>query len=296
MLKERGNFRMMKKVLTLGITVFLGLACIGCNSSNKQTDNKADNNVSKQEISKMEEMKVTIFDCGDDSAAFIEINGENILIGSGTDEYSGKVVKYIKNEGIDTIDYAVLQDYGGQAKGFKEVFQNFSVKEMYVPQWNDDLIIEKPFRKSIVENIDAKSKLLELKTGDELKIGDAKLDVIFDKGSTKEAYDKSLVLRLQYGETSILFGGENVFRSELAKVEGIKSNVFIVPSAWLIKNLEIELAKSVDPDIAIIPLSRERKGSNDVEEVLKGRGSEVYTTCDIGDITLISDGEKIERK
>lgn len=286
---------MLKKIITVGLVALLGVTFAGCNKTSNPDAGNKEKQQEQQEEAKAEEMKVTIFDVGDDNAAFIQVNGKSILIGSGSKESCGKVVKYIKNQGVDEIDHAILQEYNSAADGFVEVFENFSVKEVDTPQWHDSLIIEKSYREEIINNIDNSTELVELKNGDELSVGDAKLKVVLDKDSETDEYDKALVLRLVYGDTSILFGGESTRSKDLTKLDDIKSNVFIIPNASMVKSLSTDLVKNVDPEIGIISVTAERKGRSDMENVLKGRGAEAIYTCD-GDITLISDGKTIKQK
>ena len=135
-----------------------------------------------------------------------------------------------------------------------------------------------------------------MKVGDEIGIGEnAKLTVVLDKDLDSDENTKALVLRLVYGDTSVLFGGESTKSKELAHLDGIKSNVLIIPNASMVKNLNVDLVKNIDPEIGVISISLEKKGKSDMEQILKGRGAEAIYTCD-GDITLISDGKTIKQK
>lgn len=290
----RGDKNMFKKLIALGAIAVFGIFAIGCGKTSSNTDvvqNKQETNEAEKE-----QMKVTIFDVGDNSAALVQINGKNVLIGSGRKENCGRIIKYIKSEGINEIDNAILQEYNSVADGFVEFFQNFNIKEMDVPKWGDSSAIERPYREYIVNNINKSTKLSELKVGDEIGIGEnAKLTVVLDKDLDSDENTKALVLRLVYGDTSVLFGGESTKSKELAHLDGIKSNVLIIPNASMVKNLNVDLVKNIDPEIGVISISLEKKGKSDMEQILKGRGAEAIYTCD-GDITLISDGKTIKQK
>ena len=77
----RGDKNMFKKLIALGAIAVFGIFAIGCGKTSSNTDvvqNKQETNEAEKE-----QMKVTIFDVGDNSAALVQINGKNILIGSG---------------------------------------------------------------------------------------------------------------------------------------------------------------------------------------------------------------------
>jgi len=134
-----------KFALIILVGIILGVSCLFSRTIEtalgigEKPDSFVDSSVIKES-----KLMVHYIDVGQGDATFVCLpDGTKMLIDSGTEKYSDKLVNYIKDLGVTQIDYFVLthsdDDHSG---GADEVFEAFEIKTIYRPfqiAVNDDL-------------------------------------------------------------------------------------------------------------------------------------------------------------
>lgn len=145
---------------------------------------------------------------------------------------------------------------------------------------------------------------LTIHRGQRLQLGGgAYADVLFpdsDQSTQKITNDGSVVLRIVYGETSIMLTGDlsSTFEDYLVSLDGdaLASDIlkaghhgsrFSTDALWLSK---------VRPEYVVISAGKENRYGHPHEEVLtrvKDTGAEIISTIEKGTITFVSDGAQV---
>ena len=107
--------------------------------------------------------------------------------------------------------------------------------------------------------------------------------------------DMSLVVRVEYGQTSFLFAAdaENDRLFELLEEGDLASDVLKVPHHGGYEALSSAFFQAVSPEYAVITSDAENPEDETVVHILSSLGATVYLTR-LGSVTMVSDGENLD--
>ena len=139
--------------------------------------------------------------------------------------------------------------------------------------------------------------------GDELKFGDVVVEILYPAASVDldavSDNDNSIVLRLTYGDRSILLTGDIERKAERELTEGstnLNADVIKVPHHGSRTSSTQEFVNAVEPKYAVISVGRSSPFGHPHAEVVerwKSRGANVMTTGTRGTITVSTDGNDL---
>lgn len=248
-------------------------------------------------------LRVTFINVGQGDAALIQIPGGKTVVidGGGSSPVSKRdigeelFVPYLKRRGVNTIDYAVVSHFDkDHAQGIAAAVRLMKVRNIVLPYRPDN---EKLFYKNEIENL-AKRKginVLYFKEGDELSVGDAKFTAYapterMADSKYFEENNKSLVLKLEYGETSFLFTGDIKTEAEFGLAEygdKIRADVLKIPHHGSKKSSSARFIKTSAPKYAIISEGKDNIygfPARETIDTLINSGADIYQTSECGDI------------
>ena len=286
---------MFKKILAIISTITV-LSFAGCGA-------QKNNNISKSSAeSEYSGLSVTYLNVGQGDSELIQVNGINMLIDAGTNAGANDLVKDLKNRGIKTIDIAIAthphEDHIG---GMDEVLENFDVKSFYAPKVAHTTKTYENMLKA-VKNEGLKIK--QIKEGTKIDLGkDTEVQVYSPvKSQYEELNNYSPVMKISYGQNSFMFTGdaESLVEKEiLNENKDLKADVLKLGHHGSHSSTSEEFLKAVDPSIAIVSCAKDNKYGHPHKETmsnLKKAGITVYETFRDGDITISSNGKKLDVK
>jgi competence protein ComEC len=277
---------MRKKTLLLFITTVFLVTLTSC--------------AVKQPIFRLKTLRslvIHFIDVGLGDSIFLELpSGENMLIDVGSPSAGPKVVQYLKSLGVRKIDRLLLthpdDDHIG---GIFGLFPAFEIRNIYDNGMSN-------FSSNIFSDYSALvrrdlSKYHILQEGESFLIGDITIKVLSPflppAGNTNS---DSIVLRLGYKDISILLTadmGELGEKRLLSSGIDLKSTVLKVSHHGENDASSAEFLKNVNPETAIISVSRVNKYARPHREVLKRieqAGARIYRTDQNGNIVFRTDG------
>ncbi|HHD2751593.1 TPA: ComEC/Rec2 family competence protein [Clostridium perfringens] len=285
---------MFKKILAIISTITV-LSFVGCGAQKSNTSVKT-TQVQGNGIS------VTYLNVGQGDSELIQVNGKNMLIDAGTNAGAQDLVKDLKNRGIKTIDIAIAthphEDHIG---GMDEVLENFDVKSFYAPKVAHTTKTYENMLKA-VKNEGLKIK--QIKEGTDIDLGkNTKVEVYSPiKTNYEELNDYSPIMKISYGNNSFMFTGDAetpVEQEVLNEHKNLKADVLKLGHHGSHSSTSEPFLKAVDPSIAIVSCGKDNKYGHPHKETmsnLKKAGVTVYETFRDGDITITSNGEKLDVK
>ena len=266
------------------------------------------------EVYHMHFLRVDFINVGQGDAALVRIPfGESIVIdGGGSSAVSKRdfgeeiFVPYLKKNGVNKIDYAVLSHYDkDHAQGIAAVLNMMEV---------DNLIL--PFRpngykneyKAGIEKLAAEKKIniMYFKEGNSLTLGDVRLDAYAPtlnhaQNSGLEENEKSLVLKMTYGDTSFLFTGDIGKTAEAKLVnygEKINCDVLKVAHHGSKTATNTKFVMTTTPEYAIISAKRDNAyglpSARVINSLLEGN-VRIYSTAYSGSVKFFVSRKKVER-
>ena len=155
-----------------------------------------------------EGLSVHFIDVGQADSALLLCDGEAMLIDGGNVGDSELVVSYLRQQGVETLDYVVgthaHEDHIGGLAGVLAVFEAETV-------WSP---VEDYDSKCFADFAYYADTLVCPEPGETYALGGAEITVLGPVELYEDTNDTSIVLRVDYGETSFLFTGDAETQSE----------------------------------------------------------------------------------
>jgi len=257
--------------------------------------------------SRSQNLKLTFIDVGQGDSILVEFPGHKKMLIDGGGLLEGNfdigetvVSPFLWQRGIKKIDYLVLTHaHPDHLNGLKAVVRNFKIGEYWEAFSPSEDEGYKEFKKLLSPSIPCKRVF----RGDSHQEKVIRIDVVHPERG--EPYvqsidnDHSLVLRLQYGETSFLFTGDISMVSEKKILEHsgeIKSQVLKSPHHGSGSSSSKDFLDRVAPCIVVVSVGEgNRYGFPDqkVLELYHEMGAKIYRTDLNGAVEVSSDGQRI---
>ncbi len=214
---------------------------------------------------KAEEIAVHIIDVGQGDAILITTESGNMLIDSGDlgNEPRAKLVNYLESHNITGFEYVVFTHTDADHIGSGDyIIQNYDVKTVIMPDYQ---VTTKVFGRLVdaIENKDVELILIGEdeesceQPGYSFKLGVITHTIIAPTETFKDSNNMSIVIRSDYGETSILFTGDAEHKSEKKMVEKytggeLDCDILKVGHHGASTSTTQEFLDAVSPDAALI--------------------------------------------
>lgn len=217
-------------------------------------------------------INVNMIDVGQGDAIYIETaKGKTVLVDSGGTEGSDYdigeniLVPYILDRGKVCIDYAFLSHmHEDHIEGIYAVIQKLKLKNLIIGKHEtDNELYSKVVELANKYNVN----IIEVKQGDELIIDGVIFDVISAKENDKNVNNMSLILRMTYGEVSMLFTGDA--EKELEESINVKTNILKVSHHGSKTSSTEEFLKKNMPQVALISVGENNSYGHPNKEVLE---------------------------
>lgn len=237
-------------------------------------------------------INVNMIDVGQGDAVYVETaKGKTVLVDSGGTEGSDYdigeniLVPYILDRGKVCIDYAFLSHmHEDHIEGIYAVIQKLKLKNLIIgKQETDNELYSKVVELANKYNVN----IIEIKQGDELIIDGVIFDVISAKENDKNVNNMSLILRMTYGEVSMLFTGDA--EKELEENINVKTNILKVSHHGSKTSSTEEFLKKNMPQVALISVGENNiygHPNKEVLERLKKINAYIYRTDLNGEIYM----------
>jgi len=241
------------------------------------------------------------------STLIIGLTGETMLIDTGDFTDDGEyVLAYLQRHDIDRLDHLVVTHNDADHIG-----GNAAIIEYYETEANGIGAIYDPgiaaSTKTYEEYLDAVEEhgvqLFETREGDRIDFEGVDVQVLGPPEpylANKARNENSIVLRLQYGQTSFLWTGDAEATQEAYLVEKygekLDATVYKAGHHGSRSSSSARLLNVVDPDAAIISSAYDSRYGHPHEEVLQRlaeRSIPAYWTAVHGDIVLVTNGEGV---
>jgi len=252
------------------------------------------------DLSKIRFLEVIFFDVGQGDALFIKTpQGHQILIDGGPDsvilEKLGEELPFYDR----VIDLVILtHPESDHLTGLLDVLRSYKVKNIL---WTGVIKDTGDFEKwqELIEK--EKAEIFIAKAGQKITIGKTSFEILFpfenlENKSVKDANNTSIVLRLDFGEISLLFTGD-IYKSEerelLSLAKQLDTDVLKVGHHGSKTSTAEEFIIVVSPEIAVISVGRNNSYGHPHQETLdtlEKYAIRIFRTDLNGDIKIISDG------
>lgn len=243
-------------------------------------------------------LKIHYIDVGQGDSILVQKNYSNMLIDTGTNESTSKLVSYLKKQNIKKIDYLILthphEDHIG---GADAVIKDFDIGKIYMPK----VAANTRTFKDVLRAMKAKSlKANEPELLENFKFADT--DCVFYSPIDSKEGDLntySIVLKLTYGNTKFLFTGDAQAQNERAMIANnydLSADVLKLGHHASRTSTSNEFLNKVNPKYAVVSCGKGNDYGHPHKEIvnkLKSRNIPLYRTDESGTIICTSDGKNI---
>lgn len=250
-------------------------------------------------------LQVIFLDVGQGDSILIQKGTRQILIDGGPSGKTelAKLGEYLPYSDREIEIVVATHPDKDHIAGLVETERNFKIGKVIATGAEKDTAVFKEWKEIMDYN---KIEILEAARGDEITIGDAKLKIVFPGAAVDpaagDANNKSVVARLDFGESSFLFTGDIESPAEreiLASGEDINVEYLKIAHHGSKYSSNGEFLDAVSPVEAVISVGASNSYGHPAEAVLSAlekRNIEVLRTDEDGDIVYHCADKKCERK
>jgi competence protein ComEC len=246
-------------------------------------------------------LDVIVFDVGQADCTLLKMDDHAMLIDAGNTGQDKLVLSYLSEYGVTTLDYLVAThphaDHIGSMASVVNAMD--SIGTVLMP----DVTHTISAYKNLITAIDNKNIPLTIPTpGDVFQWGDARVEVLAPNSATypdNDLNEYSIVLRVEFGDTSFLFTGDAGAISEneqLAVGASLKSDVLKVGHHGSRGSSTQKYLDIVAPSYAVICCGIDNSYGHPHAEAmtrLTGTSATIYRTDHHGTVTFTTDGKDI---
>lgn len=237
-------------------------------------------------------INVNMIDVGQGDAIYIETpNRKNILIDSGGTEGSdydigeNVLVPYILDKGRNSVDYAFLSHmHEDHIEGICTVIQKLKLKNLIIGKQEGDSEL---YSEVIDAANEHKVNVIIVEQGDKIEIDGITFDVVFAEKKNENVNNMSLILKLVYGDVSMLFTGDA--EKELEEKINVKTNILKVAHHGSKTSSTEEFLRKNMPQVALISVGENNSYGHPNKEVLerlRKMNTQIYRTDLNGEIYM----------
>ena len=246
-------------------------------------------------------LEAHFIDVGQADCALFMTKDANMLIDTGDrdDDYTKKIINYLKDKDVKKLDYLVLthpdSDHIG---GAPEIINEFEVVNCIMPDFTKGTNI---FENTMAALEDKNVNVIEGKAGYSFEFGDTFCNVLAPIGSTTEANDSSVVIKLTHGDNVFMLTGDAEVESEermLAqyKKEDLDADFLKSGHHGSSTSSTVDFLDAVTPEYAVISCGKDNDYGHPHDKTLEKyeeRGIEYYRTDIYGTLLVVSDGKTL---
>ncbi|MBQ3100449.1 MAG: MBL fold metallo-hydrolase [Clostridia bacterium] len=244
------------------------------------------------------ECEIHMIDVGQGDAVLIRTSEGNVLIDSGSADAEYELLDYLNSQGVVEIEYAVFthphEDHIGNGD---VVLENYKVKNVIMPDVQADT---RCFEDLLLGIDDEGSELITAHPGDTYTVGGLTLNIFAPIECDPDNLNNcSIVMRVDYGETSMLFSGDAEKAAELEVYERygneLDCDIYKVAHHGSSTSNCDEFFSAASPDLALISCGIGNSYGHphrEIVDMLNEKGITVRRTDVDGNVVVATDGEK----
>ena len=241
--------------------------------------------------------EIHFIDVGQGDCALILCDGKAMLIDGGEASQSSKVYAYLKEHGVDHLNYIVASHaHADHVGGLSGALNYATVDVALCPVLDYDT---KTFQ-SFVKYLGQQNVSITIpNAGDTFELGSATIQILAPFRDYEDPNDTSIVMKVVYGETSFLFTGDATRIAEADILDAgydLSATVLKVGHHGSDTSTSYPFLREIMPKYAIISVGKDNTYGHPTDNTLsrlRDADVAVLRTDLLGTIICTSDGEEV---
>lgn len=289
--------RLLRRLTALALAAALTLSLAGCQDLLVllgEGGYSASSTVQTQTPAEGSSFSVNFIDVGQALSVLVTCDGQSMLYDGGNVADGSLVVSYLESAGVTRLEYVICshahEDHVG---GLAAVLAKFPAGHVYSPVTQNDTQCFQDFVKYTQQqglNVEIPA------VGTSWQLGSATVQVLGPVAQYDDTNDTSLVLRIDYGQTSFLLTGDMEQKAESDLVNSganLDVDVLQVGHHGSETSTGYVFLNSVLPEVGVISVGEGNSYGHPSENTLsrlRDAGVDVWRTDLAGTVTITSDG------
>lgn len=256
-------------------------------------------------------IEIHVIDVGQ-AESILLVQGEHAMLIDTGNMFDGKTVtKYLKSNGISRLDMLAFTHYHvDHMGGAHKVISSINVEKIMCMDWKYISTFQEAFwytdmQISRVTNSVLHAKKIPIESPYEkngvlksFKFGDANVEILSQETHANIVNNKSLVMKVTYGDVSALFTGDsqNEVENYLLEAEmDISADILNVGHHGSKTSTSMDFLEAVNPRYALISCGEDNAYAHPNSFVIKKlekKNVSIYRTDTDGSIVVVTDGTK----
>lgn len=262
---------------------------------------EAEEEIQREETQEVDEspgnIEVHFIDVGQGDASLLICDGKTMLIDGGKASESSLIYSYLRDRGIDHLDYIVNshphEDHVGGLSGALN-YASADKALVYMTDYDSRAF------SSFLKYLDQQSvPLTVVSAGDKFKLGSADVEILGPVYFSSEVNNNSIVMKVSLGDISFLYTGDAQREEEidiLTQGYDLSSTVLKVGHHGSDTSTTYPFLREILPDFAVISAGKNNQYGHPTENTLsrlRDADARVLRTDMQGHIVFTSDGKEI---
>lgn len=248
-------------------------------------------------------MTVSFIDVGqgDCTLVYSPDNGV-ILVDSGEADKAQTVINYLNSLGIDTIDYCVVtHPHSDHMGSMAQIMSEFNVENLIIPELSEiNIPTIKTYENFLLSAEENADEIIPAQAGTTYSVGDIALSVLGPVSQNEDLNNMSVVVKVEYKESSFLITGDCSFDEEDELMENdynaLESDVIKIGHHGSSGSTSADWLEAVNPRFGVISVGNGNSYGHPTKTVLDRLDDfdvDYYRTDVVGTVVFETDGKAI---
>lgn len=242
-------------------------------------------------------LELHFLDVGQGLSVLAVSNGQTLLYDGGDRDYSSFVVSYLKEQGIESLDYVIASHYDADhLNGLVGALNVFPVNTIIGPDYVHN---SKVYESFVGRAGELGKEIVHPPVGTEYPLGSAVITILSPQTIVSSSNNNSIAIKVQNGDSTVLIMGDAEHAEEadiIASGIDLDCTVLVLGHHGSASSTTWDLLQSTVPEYAVISCGRDNSYGHphtETMEKLESMEIEIFRTDRQGTITLLSDGHSL---
>lgn len=247
------------------------------------------------------DLSVHFLDVGQGDCQLIKSGSMSVLIDCGEREYYSRVIRYLRGQNIETLDYVVVtHPHSDHMGGMSYILEEFNVETVIMPKLPDEMTPATSSYLNLLNTVQNNNiSLVYAEPNTEYQLNNATMTVLTPLSDYESLNNYSAAVKLSHGENTFLFTGDMETEAEsdlIGSGADISAKVLKVGHHGSTSSTSSDFLESVNPRYAIIEVGSPNDFGHPHSQVIKrleNKNIEIYRTDKNGNIVFVSNGNDL---